>query len=203
MSDLNERLSALIDKYAPELEENGIRLVLKNRYFEKDVEERSGTPGVNAIFNSIDRARDHKEEKEKGYFYEKNKYRMAILTVSPIEKQLVKKDDCRDYAFLLRKVERAHIGLEPRRKLYNEDKLVAKMEKRILKIRKKSKRCSAEKVCKNTLLDAFRYALSTRYEYKEIVLGKELFFWELLFAILGGLLVIAFLVAIAFIRKLL
>ena len=132
MSDLNERLIALVDKYAPSLEENGVRLLLKNRYVESDVRERSGSRGATAIFNSIDRALDHKEEKAKGYFYEKNKCRMAILTISPVEKQLVKKDDCRDYAFLIRKVERGHIGLEPRRKLYNEDKIVAKMEKRIL-----------------------------------------------------------------------
>ena len=199
MSELKKRLEALADQYAPAFAEKGLRLLFKNRYFEEMVSERISS----SVFSSVDRVLDHREEKKKGYFYEKNKYRILILTVAPIEKGLVPSGECRDYAFLLRTVERAHVGLEPRKRVFDEERVLAKIEKRIQRILKAASRRSPKRVCKNTLWDAFRYVLSTRYDYKKTVLGKEYSFWQLLLPILLGVSLALLLVATAVVVNLL
>lgn len=181
MKELKEKAQALIDKYSPEFATKGLKIMFSKRYFESEVGERPGSHGVGAIFNSIDRARDHKEEKEKGYNYERNRYHYFVLTVCPMEKNALRREDCREYVFTIKKVERAHIGQEPRRVSYNEDKILSKIEKRILKILKKSAKASPQKVCKNTILDAFRYSMHPKYEYKDRFLGKECLSWEMIF----------------------
>ena len=157
-----------------------MKILLSKRYFESEVRERSGVHGVGAIFNSIDRARDHKEEKKNGYNYVKNRYHYFVLTVCPIEKNMIGREECRDYTFLLKKVERAHIGLEPRLIVSRAEKVLSKIEKRILKILKKAEKRSAQKVCQNSIIDAFRYAMP-KYEYKKKFLGKGRFSWEMIF----------------------
>ena len=189
MKELKEKAQALIDQYSPELADKGLKILLSKRYFESEVGERSGMHGVGAIFNSIDRARDHKEEKEKGYNYERNRYHYFVLTVCPIEKSARRRDNCREYAFTLKKVERAHIGQEPRRVNYNEDKILSKIEKRILKILRKAEHSLPETVCRNNILDAFRYSVHHKYEYKDRFLGKERFSWEMIFLSLFCILV--------------
>ena len=181
MKELKEKAQALIDKYTPELSSKGLKILLSKRYFESEVMERSGVHGVGAIFNSIDRARDHKEEKKNGYNYVKNRYHYFVLTVCPIEKNMIGREECRDYTFLLKKVERAHIGLEPRLIISREEKVLSKIEKRILKILKKAEKSSAQKVYQNSIIDAFRYAMHPKYEYKKRFLGKERFSWEMIF----------------------
>lgn len=182
MKELKEKAQALIDKYATELSDRGLKIFLKKRYFETEVGERAGQHGlVGAIFNSIDRARDHKEEKENGYNYERNKYHCILFTLVPIENNNLPRADCKDYAFVLKKVERAHIGQKPRRIEYCEATILSRIEKRILKILKKAEQVSPEKMCKNNILDAFRYSMHPTYEYKERFLGKERITWEIIF----------------------
>ena len=181
MQEFKEKVQSLIDQYSPELADKGLKILLSKRYFESSVGERSGMHGIGAIFNLIDRARDHKEEKEKGYNYKRNRYHYFVIAVCPIEKTALRREDCREYAFTLKKVERAHIGQEPRRVNYNEDKILSKLEKRILKILKNAKRNSPKTVCRNNIFDAFRYSMHPKYEYKDKFLGKERFSWEMIF----------------------
>ena len=197
MKELKEKAQALIDKYTPELSSKGLKILLSKRYFESNVSERSsGHYATGMILNSIDRARDRKKEKENGYNYAKNRYHYFVLTVCPIKKNMIKREECRDYAFLLKKVERAHIGLEPRLIVAREEKVLSKIEKQILKILKKAEKRSAQKACQNTIIDAFRYAMHPKYEYKERFLGKGRFSWEMIFLfafcllVFGGLFVI-------------
>ena len=195
MKELKEKVQALIDKYTPELSSKGLKILLSKRYFELEVMERSRLH-VGAIFNSIDRAQDRKEEKKSGYNYVKNRYHYFVLTVCPTEENTIKREMCRDYTFLLKKVERAHIGLKPRLIVLREEKVLSKIEKRILKILKKAEKSSAQKVCQNTIIDAFRYAMNPKYEYKERFLGKGRFTWEMIFlavfciAVFGSLFVV-------------
>lgn len=67
MKELKDKVQTLIDKYTPALSNNGLNITLSKRYFESEVNERSGVNGIGAIFNSIERARDHKKEKKYGY----------------------------------------------------------------------------------------------------------------------------------------
>ena len=189
MKELREKAQELIDKYLPDLADKGLKILLSKRYFESAVGERSGMHGAGAIFNSIDRARDHKKEKENGYNYERNRYHYFVLTVCPIEKNALRHEDCREYAFALKKVERAHIGQEPRSVNYKEDKILSKIEKRIRKILRKAEQGSPETVCRNNILDAFRYSVHHKYEYKDRFLGKERFSWEMIFLSLFCILV--------------
>ena len=183
MKELKEKAQALIDQYTSELSGKGLKILLSKRYFESEVSERSGGHGAGAIFNAIDRARDRKKEKENGYNYERNRYHYFVMTVCPIEATAVRREECRDYAFLLKKVERAHIGQEPRLVVLCEERVLSKMEKCIQKILKRAEKHSAQKVCRNTLSDAFRYAMCPKYAYKKTFLGKESSTWDVIFTI--------------------
>lgn len=191
MKELKEQAQNLIDKYASELSNKGLKILLSKKYFESEVRERTGVSGGGAILNSIDRARDRKKEKEYQYNYEPNKYHLLILTVCPIEKNAVPRSEWREYAFMMQKTERAHIGQEPRKIIYAEEKILAKIEKRILKILKKAEKSSPKKMCKNNISDAFRYSTSMKYEYKKMYLGKDSFTWDLILGIGVAVLCIA------------
>ena len=187
MQEIKTKVLALIDKYKERLESKGVKIFLSKKYVEKEVEERSGGYAYagQAIFNIFDRANDRKKEKEKGYNFEKNKYHCIVIKVIPLDKTLVGLADCREYAFVLKKVERAHLGEEPQKKSYQEAKVLAKIEKRILKILKKADKSSAQEICKNTFWDACRYAHSPKYEYKTKFCGKERFTWDMIFMFLA------------------
>ena len=189
MKELKEKAQSLIDMYSSELADKGLKILLSKRYFISKVGERPGMHGVGAIFNPIARARDHKEEKEKGYNYEQNSYHCFILTVCPNDKKSLRRDECREYAFILKKVERAHIGQEPRRVSYHEEKILSKIEKQTLKILKKANKNSVHKVCQNNIIDAFRYAMHPKYEYKDRFLGKQRLSWEMIFILVFCVLV--------------
>ncbi len=188
MQEFRDKVQDIIDKYEASLASTGIKITISKKYFETEVQERAGGHGAMAIFNAIDRVRDRKKEKDNGYNYEKNKYHCIVLLVSPIDKNLVRRECCKEYAFVLRKVDRVHIGQEPIKVAYKEDKVLAKIEKRILKIIKKSNKQSPQKICRDTIWDALRYSFLYKYEYKERVLGKDRTSWEIFFAIIAGIL---------------
>lgn len=197
MEEIKDKVQALVDGYQAQLAARGIRITVSKRYYETNVEARNTyhpEAGVR-LLNSIDRYLDKKAEKK--YHYQRNKYHCIILTVQPSEKGIVRKAECRDYAFMLKKVERAHIGLEPTRVIYKENWLLGKMEKQIQKILQKAEKATTEAVCKNNFLDAIRYASLRKYQYKQKFLGKERFFWEILFfvsfSIIGVLAIIGIL----------
>ncbi|MBQ9806866.1 MAG: hypothetical protein IJW49_10240, partial [Clostridia bacterium] len=110
-------------------------------------------------------------------------------------KDIVRREYCRDYAFYIHKVERAHIGMEPKKYTYEEQKILSKIEKRINKILRKLQKITPQKVCKDTLWDAIRYTLP-RYGYKRRFLNRERADWELIFLISTGVLalVVAFMI---------
>ena len=191
MKELKEKAQALVDKYTPELAENGIKILVSKRYFEEAVQERSGTMGTGGILDTIDRARDRKKEIKKGYNYERNKYHSLVISVIPSGKNVLRREDCKDYAFVIRRVWRAHVGQEPNRVAYEEEKVLSKIEKRILKILKKAEKTSAEKVCKDNVFDALRYTHGAKYGYKGRFLGKEKYTWDLIFGVFVGVIALA------------
>ena len=205
LQEIKTKAMSLIDKYREPLTSKGIKIVLSKRYIEMEVEERSGGYAYagQAIFNIFDRANDRKKEKEKGYNFEKNKYHSIVITVIPLDKTLVSVSDCREYAFVLKKAERAHLGLEPQKKIYQEEKVLAKIEKRILRILKKADKKSVQKVCKNSFWDACRYAHSPKYAYKTKFCGKERFTWDMIFMFLAVAIVVAIILVAWAITKLL
>ena len=196
MQDIKTKALELIDKYKERLESKGIKIVLSKRYTETEVEERADGYAYagQAIFNIFDRAIDRKKEKKKGYNFEKNIYHSIVITVLPLDKTLVSTVECREYAFVIKKVERAHLGQEPEKKNYQEAEVLEKIEKRILQILKKADKKSPQQVCKNSFWDACRYANSPKYGYKTKFCGKERFTWDMIFMFLAVTIVVAVIV---------
>ena len=192
MNEFKEKVQALIDKYTPALSAKGLKILFAKRYFESEVGEQMSGVGYGSLLNSIEKAHDRKKEKRK-YYFQRNRYHAIVLTVIPSDNATLPRGNCRDYAFVLRKVERAHIGLEPRRIAYEEEKILSKIEKRILKILKKAETASPERICKDRVFDGIRYAMRPKYGYKKRVLGKSILAWDLILGIAAAVLAFAIL----------
>ena len=199
MDVIKQKAQSIVDKYEQELTANGIKITVSKRYFETAVGQRTASGG-SEIFNTIDRALDRKREEKRGYNYTNNKYHSIVLRVIPCEKGVVSKEFCKEYSLMLRKVERAHIGLEPKKTAYEENEILAKIEKRILKILEKAQKTTPQEVCRDKFFDTFRY-ITPNYLYKERILGKDREIWETIFAISGGILTIAVIVIVAWITE--
>lgn len=190
IQELKDKVQNIISKYEERLASAGVKITVSKRYFEADVKERNTyhpDAGVR-LLNDIDRHFDKKRELK--YKNERNKYHCIIISVLPVDKSIVPKEYCKDYAFVIRKVERAYIGEKPQRITYKINKLLRKIEKRISKITGNAENHGVQKTCKDTFWDAIRYCFSSKYGYKSKVLGKERSFWELIFISVIGIVVL-------------
>ena len=132
MQELKAKAQAVIDEYNPKFAAHGIKIDLSKKYFEATVGQR--TQHHHSLLDFFEDWLDRKKEKK--YRGEKNKYHCLVLTVQPVDTKLVPRDFCRNYAFLLSKVERPHIGQEPQRFVYEESKVLQRIEKRLQKLLK-------------------------------------------------------------------
>ena len=187
MKEIRNKVLELIDKYQDQLAAKGIEIVLSKKYTEETVGERSSSYAYSGsvIINSIERALDKKREAEKGYHFEPNKWHSLVLTIVPLDKKLVHRTSRREYAFVLKQVVRPHVGEKPVETVYQEEKVLRKIEKTILKILKKADKMTAQQVCKDTFRDAFRYCLLSKYGYKDNFCGKDRFTWDMVFLFLA------------------
>lgn len=192
----------IVKKYEKQLSENGISIAVSKRYFETKVDEYS-TYNPDLVIRALNRAeRRLYRKREKIYKNQPNRYHAVILTVLPSDKSILKRELCRDYAFVLSKTERAHKGLKPEQKDYEKQKIIAKIEKRIKKIINRSSKLLAKKVCKDTIFDVIRYTHSSKYAYKKKALGRDLSTWQCIFAALfGGIVLVGVLLAWYFSSK--
>ena len=175
---MKNEVQALLQKYEGRLAEKGIVITFSQKYREEDVRERQSSVGVGGILDTISKARDRKRE-NKTYHYEKNRYHCIVLTVSPLDKSLLPLAYHRQYSFVVKKTERPHIGMEPNRKEYTEEKVLGKIERRIQKILRKAEKYPPNKVCRDTFWDAFRYMDRQSRGYKSKILGKSSDFWDM------------------------
>ena len=197
MTDIRDRVLELIKKYENQLTQKGIAIALSKKYVEEEVREKSsGAYSRTIILNALERARNKKREIEKSYHFEPNKWHSLVLTIVPLDKKLVHRTNRREYAFVLKQVVRPYIGEEPQQTVYQEEKILRKIEKTILKILKKADKMTAQQVCRDTFRDAFRYSFFSKYGYKDKFCGKDRFTWDVIFmflavAICVGIIVIA------------
>ena len=175
-----EKMKKLVENYNEKLAEKGIKCSASKRFYEEEVGERHNNYGL------IERQIDKKREKK--YRWQRNRYHVIILKVEPVDKSLVKKEYCREYAFLLSRVYRAHIGMEPKAVFISEETVLKMLEARLQKILKKAGKHSVCTVCRDTWRDvAFRYMISGKYGYKKKALGKDMYFWNTLFLGIAGI----------------
>ncbi len=197
MTDIRDRVLELIKKYENQLTQKGIALALSKKYVEEKVlEKSSGAYSRTVILNALERAHNKKREVEKGYNFEPNKWHSLVLTLVPLDKKLVHRTLRREYAFVFKQVVRPYIGEAPQQTVYQEEKVLAKIEKTILKTLKKADKMTVQQVCRDTFRDAFRYSFFSKYGYKDKFCGKDRFTWDMIFmflavAICVGIIVIA------------
>ncbi len=175
MQALKDSVQERIDAYNLTLAPFGVHVDLSKHYFESS---------VNIPSTNIDRRFYKKREKK--YNWKRNRYHCLVLTLLPLDRSLLPRRYCKEYAFLLQTTERLHYGLQPKRKKYTEDFVLRKIENRLQKIVKKAKRTTTERLCKDTLRDIPRY-FHTKYQYKREILGKSNLFWNIIFAVFIGI----------------
>ena len=131
MQEIKDKALEIINNYEEQLASKGIRIILSKKYVETEVEERSGgyANAGQAVFNIIDRAGDRKKEKRKGYNFERNKYHSLVITVAPLGKNPARCENCREYAFVLKKVERAHLGQGLKRRVISKPRCLQKSKR--------------------------------------------------------------------------
>lgn len=179
VQNTKDRAVALVSAYKAAFAEKGIAIVVSKKYFEREVGARNNyAPNpVSCVINYFLRYFDKRREIR--FRQERNRYHCIVLAVLPVDKTLVRLEFCREYAFLLRKTERAHVGQKPLYAQRKEEKVLSQIEKRLRKLLRKAEKHTAQTVCRDTLFDALRYCFSVKYEYKSRILGKDGFFWEI------------------------
>ena len=154
MQDVKELAQKIVDEYAPQLLEKGIYIDVSKTYFESYVHEKHNRGG---IAETIERKRLRKQERKKGYHFQNNRYHCIVLTVLPVEANVLKKERCKQYAYVIRKVERAYIGENPEKTAYEVNKVLNKIEKRIVRILRDARDRLPQEICAETWRDAVRY----------------------------------------------
>ena len=195
MHNFMKKATALVASYNEKLAQNGIRAELSRRYFETKVEEYSPTNPSLIDYAICRRAR--KREKKNGYNFRDNSFYCIVLGLSPLEKGIVPREYIREYSFILRSTERLYIGDAPKENSRAHDKILAKIEKRLRKILKRSQCEPPERVCRDTVWDALRY-MGRNYTYKSKVLGRLRAEVEIIFTVLFTVLVFAAFLAVHF-----
>lgn len=183
---LIDRAEAIVKKYENELLEKGIKCEVSRKYVESVVEDTD--------FSYKDHINNPKYERRKNL---KNKYYVIVLTVSPIKKGEVEKKECKDYSFVVSKSERVFKYAKPKEKFYDEEKILAKIEKQIQTILNKAQTKPLIKICKNNLFDALRYATLPKYNYKKSYLGKDKYTYQIFFRIAIPIIALIALIGVA------
>ena len=188
MNEIKTKAQAIVDEYNILLFPHSIRVVLSKKYCEVSVGKRDTyhpDAGIR-LLNEIDAALDRKKEQK--YRFVKNRYHSLVLSITPTNKSLIPQESCKDYAFILHKIERPYIGEKPQNTVYEEDYILKNFKKKLQKILKKAQKTNISKTCKNTIFDAVRYCILPKYFYKNKILGKDRFFWDIILIIIGVLL---------------
>lgn len=175
MQRIIEKAKDLIKAYEDQLARLGMEIVVSIKYMDENTEADGTAANV----------------KSKGEKRPKNGCPCLVISALPTEERMYR-DACREYAFFLRRVNRASKADKRKRLTHEEDKLLAKIEKRILSLLSKTENNTLKKVCKNSFFDAFRYSFSSKYLYKKSFCGKKRSFWDAFFcasAIVIGLVI--------------
>ncbi len=179
MSDtLYEKVTELINQYNTMLIEHGVEITVHRRSFTEEVEKYNHF-GRYSLFDLLEYIFINKKIEKKKYYHTPNRYKLLVLQVNPIKKTVNKKD-YKKYAFLVCQFSRAHQGDKPIEWQYKDQSVIAKVEKRLKKLLKQAKKSTSPVWCNNTLWDALRYSVATKYNYIENYCGKSRFFWGVL-----------------------
>ncbi len=133
---LKAETEALLERYRESLAACRLTCEISKKYFEMAPEERDTTSdrGLMGLFALAERHLDKKREKKKKYNFIRNRYHCVILRFSPSETGLIAGEPCKEYAFMIMRKDRPHVGEAPTEKIYAPEKVTEKIEKRIKKM---------------------------------------------------------------------
>ncbi len=193
--EIIEKVNLLVGKYDSQLSDVGIKCKVSKKYFETNAPTQlnHGTDFLDMLYTHLSTKREKKYWK-----FQRNRYNCIVITFLPI-KNASKKQEYKEYSFILNKTERVDIGFKPKEKKYKEDQILNKIEKRILKFIEKSKNKSPELACKANLIDKFRYVNSIKYTYKQKIGNHNKSFWDTVLSVGFLFLVILIILIICFI----
>lgn len=179
---LFEKAKELLNQYNPLFLEHGIEIKLDHRSLTEAVEKYNSYGGPDA-FDLLEYSLFDKKAEEKKYHHVPNRYKMLVLKLKPLKKTDFDKKDCKEYAFLVYSLSRAHQGIKPLERQFSESSVIEKIEKRLKKLLKKAEKSALPDWCHNTLWDALRYTHSKKYAYIKNCCGKSRSFWETFYII--------------------
>ncbi len=193
--DFIEKVNLLLTQYDAHLSEVGIKCKVSKKYFETNAPTQlnHGTDFLDMLYTHLSTKREKKYWK-----FQRNRYNCIVITFLPI-KNASKKQEYKEYSFILNKTERVDIGFKPKEKSYKEEKILERIEKRILKFIKRSQNNTPETVCKANLIDKFRYVNSIKYTYKQKIGNHNKSFWDTVLSVGFLFLVILIMLIICFI----
>ncbi len=196
MQQLMNKIENLISEYEAALSEKGIVCSLSKKYFETKV------PSVphRASYTLLDDIHRHFAQKRenKHFKHQRNRQHCAVLCFYPADMTLLKKSECKEYAFTLYEISRSEEGMAPKERIHKEDAILRRIEKRILKILKAAEKKDPVRVCKCTKTDYIRYFFRKEYGYMKTVNGKDRAFLDLVISavFLGLIGIIALIISI-------
>ncbi len=181
-----DHVETLVSMYAPSLAEKGIVCTVSRRYFETSVISRLGS--------RFDLEWDEQREQER-FHGVPNRYRGILLRFSPIEKGLLKREWCKEYVIIVKRIDRTYRGQNPVCWEQGNEMVLVKVEKRLQRIRKQAQAHDPVFVCRDTWWDAVRYIIDAKYNYKRRILGKDREVAETVINVIGTLVLIALVAA--------
>ncbi len=173
-SELRQKAKELVFRYEEAFARHGIRCTVSQKYREDTVMESSGRGSW--LFRNAEKRREQEH-----YHNQNNRYKVLVLAFTPMTTKKKDANRFRDYAFLLEKTERAHTGQEPVYVIVDEAKLLARVERRLRKMLARAEKYPPDTACRDGVTDLLRYHFASKYIYKETILGKDIFFWDMLF----------------------
>ncbi len=195
MQQLTDKIESLIGEYEDALSEKGIACSLSKKYFE--------TKADLAVHNHSLLGQLHgyfAQRRENRHFkHQRNRHHCAVLCFYPADKSLLKKSECREYAFTLYEISRPEEGIAPKKKIHKEKAILKKIEKRIRRLLISAEKKGPVRACKCTGADFLRYFFRREYGYMKTVNGKDRDFLDLVFSavVLGLLGIVALIFAIS------
>lgn len=172
-----EKIQKLLLKYEGEFSKKGLSYTVSKKYFEVK------TPLRLRHHNTLDIFFRHiaKKRENKNYHHQRNRYHSAVICFYPSAKGVLKKLECKEYAFLLYEVSRQEEGFAPKERKYKEEKILRKIEKKIKRILKSAEKKNVVDICKESKKDIFRCSFLRAYGYKKAVAGVDLGTFDLIF----------------------
>ena len=163
MQQLMEQIRSVVAKYENELAEKGIACSVSKKYFETDVSSVAvnHTDILHILYGFFANKRENKNFK-----HQRNRTHCAVVCFYPTDSALVKRKDCKEYAFVISKISRFEEGVAPKKRDYNQKAILKKIEKRILKVLKSAEKNGIYSVCRQTAFDKVRYKFSSKYAYR-------------------------------------